>query len=94
MSTMFEIYNSKVNKSDNKVQKVQRSREVYRKAYSIKVEDNELNLFFSYFLFIYFLILDLELEYSVTLVMEQSHMSQLQLYNHIIYRKISKVLKQ
>ena len=70
MSTMFEIYNSKVDKSDSKVQEVQRSREVYRKAYSIKVEDNELNLFFSYFLFIYFLILDLELEYSVTLVME------------------------
>jgi len=67
---MFEIYNSKVDKSDSKVQEVQRSREVYRKAYSIKVEDNELNLFFSYFLFIYFLILDLELEYSVTLVME------------------------
>ena len=70
MSTMFEIYNSKVDKSDSKVQEVQRSREVYRKAYSIKVEDNGLNLFFSYFLFIYFLILDLELEYSVTLVME------------------------
>ena len=70
MSTMFEIYNNKVDKSDSKVQEVQRSREVYRKAYSIKVEDNELNLFFSYFLFIYFLILDLELEYSVTLVME------------------------
>ena len=70
MSTMFEIYNSKVDKSDSKVQEVQRSREVYRKAYSIKVEDNELNLFFSYFLFIYFLILDLELEYGVTLVME------------------------